>query len=108
MKLGSLAIGVGLLLAIGPAQAEKWVDTKLLNFIDVDSIKKGPDGLVYYRERGKDAKGAGLMGAYDCAKNIAYSPEAIALLDNWKTKGEPVKPGTVGAGLQQFVCSRVR
>ncbi len=109
MKLASLTFfGACLLFAAAPANAENWVDTKHLNFIDVDSIKRGPDGLVYYRERGKDAKGAGMTGAYDCKKNIAYFPSTIALAPNWKSQGVPTKPGTMGAELQKFVCSRVR
>ena len=107
-SLSSILIA-GCLSALGPgAQAETWADTRHVTLVDVDSIHRGPDGLVYYRERDKYGDDrTPRTGAYDCVKRLGYSSYRMDLPD-WRTKGDAVLPGTMGQALLDFVCSRVK
>ncbi|MEK6699702.1 MAG: hypothetical protein AABZ10_11760 [Nitrospirota bacterium] len=55
MKTGkiatTLAAGICLFWIVSAAHAENWVDTGHETLIDVDSIRKDADGLVYYTQK---------------------------------------------------------
>jgi hypothetical protein len=105
MKPRALLLIAGVLsLNVAAAHAERWEDTKHGSLIDVDSIRKAPDGLVHYNQRSKGSNFTSKY-AFDCKKSIAYY--AMTGPD-WKSKGSAIKPGTMGGELMNFVCSRVR
>lgn len=112
---------VAVLMFLGPAlAAEKWVDTKHAVLIDVDSIKKAKDGLVYYDQKirsydmDKDGNPAGASwgrkgkAAVDCDARLSFSTYHIEYEPNWRTKGVKVIPGTMGEALFDFVCTRLK
>lgn len=94
------------------AFATNWVDTGHAILIDVDSIHKGSDGLVYHLEKQKPSYDDGaptpLEAASDCVRRISYSGYSLKYQADWRSRGEPVMPGTMGAVLLDFVCSRVK
>lgn len=107
-----LLTGITFSLAAPLAFAENWLDTGHVTLIDGDSIHKGSDGLVYYTEKDKyhsdeDGPNTPRVGAVDCVNRIAYSAYRMDEPD-WRTKGDAVIPGTMGAELLDFVCSRVK
>ena len=113
MKTILMGSTLGVFLFLNPpAQAETWADTGHTTLIDVDSIRKKPDGLIYYNERQKypddPADNSAQTGAYDCVKGIFYSPYSIEYKKNWRSIGAKTNPGTMGEALQTFVCSRVK
>ena len=59
--------------------------------VDVDSIRKDPDGFVYFTEKTPMGQSD---SAIDCQKRT------------WKFNGEKVVPGSYGVALADFVCSR--
>jgi hypothetical protein len=101
-----------LFLPTSAAHAETWADTGHTTLIDVDSISKHEDGLVYYSERQKypddPADNPPSTGAYDCAKGIFYSPYSIKYKKDWRLIGVGTIHGTMGEALQNFVCSRAK
>ncbi len=103
---GTLTVAACLFLNISAAHAAKWVNTGHNILIDVDSIRKAADGLVYYNDLSELYPELGpSTRAYDCQKGISY----YSLTDpNWKSKGNKIMPGTMGNELLKFVCSRVR
>lgn len=94
------------------AFATNWVDTGHAILIDVDSIRKGPDGLIYHLEKPKpsynDEAPTPLEAASDCVKRVSYSGYSLKYQADWRSRGEPVVPGTMGAVLLDFVCDRVK
>ena len=112
---------VAVLFVLAPAsRAEKWVDTGHAVLIDVDSIKKDKDGLVYYFEKRRsydmdnDGNPAGTSwgkkskAAMDCDARLSFSSYAIEYEADWRAKGATVIKGTMGEVLFDFVCSRVK
>ncbi len=101
-RISPLLIGVAMILNVSIVRAEKWENTGHGSQIDVDSIRKAADGVVYYNQRrnGSDSK-----YAFDCKNGISYSSITGP---NWKSSGIAVKSGTMGGELKNFVCSRVR
>lgn len=100
-------------LACGGARAEEWQDTHHVTLIDVDSIHRDADGLVYFLEKDKypfDAETPNdpRRAAVDCVNRVSYSAYSIAYESDWRSKGQSVKAGTMGAELLDFVCSRVK
>jgi hypothetical protein len=95
-----------------PAFATKWVDTGHEMLIDVDSIRSGPDGLIFHLEKRKPSYGdetpSPLEAASDCVKRISYSESSLKYQADWRSRGQPVMPGTMGAVLLDFVCDRVK
>ena len=114
-----IIVGVLLIASASMAHAENWVDTHHDILIDVDSIRQASDGLVYYLSKSRsydmDSNGnpAGTSwgtadkAAFDCRQRISYSSYSIEYEADWRSKGEAVRPGTMGAELFDFVCSRV-
>ena len=112
------AIGLGLIASSPRAHAENWTDTGHDLLIDVDSIHKQKDGLVYYyeKQRSHDMDDNGYpagshwgdaeKAAVDCGKRLSYSSYSIEYEKNWRSKGLPAAPGTMGGVLLDFVCSR--
>lgn len=95
------------------AKTENWQDTRHLTLIDVDSIHQESDGLVYFMEKRKyhdeeDGPNTPRKAAVDCVRHVSYSAYSIQYESDWRTKGQPVKPGTMGMELLEFVCSRVK
>jgi hypothetical protein len=100
--------------------AENWTDTGHDILIDVDSIHKDSDGLVYYLEKthsydmDEEGNPAGshwedaAKAAVDCGKRLAYSSYSITYEKDWRAKGQPAAPGTMGGELLEFVCSRLK
>jgi hypothetical protein len=94
------------------------------NSVDVDSIRQGDDGLVYYTERrgggNLEYRAMGILGAVnssavDCQKHILYTLsifeerfKTLSEYPDWRSKGNKVVQGSHGALLENFVCSRVK
>ncbi|MBI1919530.1 MAG: hypothetical protein HYS23_00465 [Geobacter sp.] len=110
-KIRVLGIKVGIcLFGIVPvAHAVNFVDTPGAamkdHAVDVDSIRKGDDGLVYFTEKNP-------MGLYDravnCQERISYtlSFKEPQKYPDWRSKGQKIVPRSYGALLADFVCSR--
>lgn len=95
------------------AVAENWVGVAVNDdggslSVDKDSIRRGNDGLVYYRDDSGDQSDA--MAA-DCAKRLSYTISMdLAIgkhLDDpdWRTKGKLVQPGSFGEAELKYVCA---
>jgi hypothetical protein len=104
-----------LLCLPGLVNAENWVDTKHKILIDVDSIRKDKDGLVYYSLKhwydGYDDEPSGWdparTGAVDCTKRETFRYSKIPGSD-WRLRGRKVVPGSMGEQLLDFVCKRLK
>jgi len=99
--------------AAAPVLAENWQDTRHTTFIDVDSIHTEADGLTYFMEKDKyhydeESPNTPRRAAVDCRKRVSYSAYSIKYESDWRAKGQAVKPGTMGAELLDFVCSRAK
>ncbi len=102
-----------LAISCAGAKAENWQDTHHVTLIDVDSIHKEADGLVYFLEKDKypfdaDSPNEPRKAAVDCDKRMSYSAYSIEYESDWRSKGQKVIPGTMGAELLDFVCSRLK
>lgn len=100
-------------LSSASAEAENWQDTHHVTLIDVDSIHKEADGLVYFMEKDKyhdeeTGPNTPRRAAVDCVNRVSYSAYSIEYEGDWRAKGQKVNPGTMGAELLDFVCSRVK
>lgn len=99
-----------LLLSAQPAQAENWVtvadDEDFWIDVDADSIHRGSDGLVYYRERTLDTADM----AVDCARRITYTIKIYVHggleYPNWREQGSEVVSGSIGEMAVNYVCAR--
>jgi len=108
-----LFLVAALVMSAAGSKAENWQDTHHVTFIDVDSIHKEADGLVYFMEKAKyhsdeDGPNEPRKAAVDCVKRVSYSAYSIEYESDWRAKGQSVKPGTMGAELLDFVCSRLK
>jgi len=97
-----------------PAHAEKWVSVfnddknEMFADVDVDSIRKGDDGLVYFNDRTDIGSNA---AAVDCQKRILYKVDGYMgekENPNWKSKGNKVVPDSNGSKILDFVCSHAK
>lgn len=107
------SFGGGLLVVLmalaGGARAETWVDTRHVTYVDVDSFKRGADGLIYYLEKDKYGDDPSpRQAAVDCVQRLDYSSYDLKYSPDWRSRGKAVMPGTMGQVLLDFVCSRVR
>lgn len=104
-------IGIALLIAASPAIAENWVEViddgeVIWGKVDSDSIRRGDDGLVYFRADG----GSRADKAADCAREILYTitiyPTVTISLDqpNWRNEGRPIVPGSAGEAILRYAC----
>lgn len=108
-----LFVAAAFAISSAGAKAENWQDTRHVTLIDVDSIHQESDGLVYFMEKRKyhdeeDGPNTPHKAAVDCIRHVSYSSYSIEYESDWRTKGQPVKPGTMGMELLDFVCSRVK
>jgi hypothetical protein len=100
------------------AHAENWTNTGHDILIDIDSIHENADGLVYYYEKhhsydmDDDGNPDGshwedaVKAAVDCRARVMYSSYSIQYESDWRSKGQPAAPNTMGGELLDFVCSR--
>ncbi len=108
-----LFLATALLMSGGGAKAENWQDTRHTTLIDVDSIHKKADGLVYFMEKNKyhsdeDGPNEPRQAAVDCVRRVSYSAYSIEYESDWRSKGQSVISGTMGEQLLDFVCSRLK
>ena len=125
-----IAVGICLFGTISAAYAENFVlldsigGARKTNSVDVDSIRKGDDGLVYYTERrgggNLEDRAMGFLGsleysAVDCQKHILYTLSSFEErfkesyeYPDWRSNGQEVVPDSHGALLEDFACSRAR
>ena len=105
-------VTMALFLAVSSAmaKAETWVrvvdnpggNTTYVD-VDTDSIRKDPDGLVYYTE---SSDWGTETNAFDCQKRLKYS------VDYWKRLGKdwkahPLEISGITVDIANFVCGRV-
>ncbi len=107
LKFLTLAISAGKDWGSKDNATENWIDTNYHILIDVASIRKGDDGLVYFNHRDKDPDALPMKRAFafDCAKGLIYDS---MFGDEWKSKGIPVTEGTPGEAWKTFVCLRMQ
>ena len=100
-----LTTGICLLLTISMAHAENWIDAGNGTIVDMDSIRKDANGLVYFKQRYlMDDESAPdpwikLTMAYDCRKGIEY----FAQSEDWISHGIKIN---LDSKETKFVCSR--
>jgi hypothetical protein len=112
-RRNAFCLGAALAVSLAGAKAEDWQDTRHVTLIDVDSIRKDADGLVYFMEKQKyhdeeDGPNTPRKAAVDCVKRVSYSAYSLEYESDWRSKGHAVIPGTMGADLLDFVCKRVK
>jgi hypothetical protein len=97
----------------GTAIAENWVgvatnDDGASLSVDKDSIRRGSDGLVYYKDDSGDQSDA--MAA-DCAKRLSYTLSMDLIIGkhlddpNWRSSGKAVQPGSFAEAELKYVCA---
>lgn len=104
----ALAVGLYSVLTISSAYAENWVkvvdnpggDPAYIN-IDVDTVLKKSDGLVYFDV--EDDMGVS-ASAVNCQERIYYVIGNN--IPDWKSDPYSIKPGSNTAKEADFVCSR--
>lgn len=104
----ALVTGFFLVWMASPAQAENWVrvvdnpggDPSFVE-IDVDTILRGEDGLVYFDAQ--DDMGIS-ASAVDCQERIYYVVGNN--IPDWKSHPYSIKAGSNTAKEADFVCSR--
>lgn len=115
IRLIAVVVGICLFGVASAASAENWVvvyeDEDSEMEIDLDSIRKGEDALVYYTSTIDYGIFSDFDSAVDCQKHLLY----FDLLEtkkvhgaNWRSQGEEVVSGSVGAYEVDLVCSRAR
>lgn len=105
-----LTTAVFLLLFVSAAHAENWVEvfsseeSGSFARVDVDSIRKADDGIVYFSE---STDIGGYDKAVDCQKRISYLLGKGSWKNpDWRSKGSEIIPGSNGGMVADFVCSR--
>jgi hypothetical protein len=108
MKTGKIAsgitVGICLYFIISAAHAANLVELGAGFVVDMDSIRKGTDGLVYYTFIDKEMLMEPVAAALDCQNGVEFDlndPE-------WRSNGVKVKPRSRYAAIMEIVCSRVR
>jgi hypothetical protein len=100
-------------LLASQALAENWVGVAVNDdgdslSVDKDSIRRGDDGLVYYKDDSGDQSDA--MAA-DCSKRLSYTLSMELIIGthlddpNWRDKGKPVQPGSFAEAELQYACA---
>lgn len=104
IRVRGIMAGICLFGISSAAHAVNFVDvstTAKNHAVDVDSIRKGDDGLVYFTEKNP-------MGQFDeavnCQERILYTVRS----GDWRSKGRKIVPRSYGALLADFVCSQAR
>jgi hypothetical protein len=108
MRTGSTAagmtLGICLLFIISAAHAANWVELGAGFIVDMDSIRKGTDGLVYYTFIDEEMLMDPVAAAFDCQKGVEFDLDD----PDWRSNGVKVKPRSRYAVIMEIVCSRVR
>lgn len=113
MKLASVFVALPAILFTSQALAENWVgvaanDDGASLSVDKDSIRRGDDGLVYYKDDSGDQSDA--MAA-DCAKRLSYTLSMDLIIGkhlddpSWRNNGKPVQPGSFAEAELQYACA---
>jgi hypothetical protein len=109
MSLARISIALAFAISSSQALAENWVtvfdDEPIWASVDKDSIRRGGDGLVYFKSDGPDKADR----AADCKKRIMYTLKLYVMsgLDypNWRDDGRGVVEGSAGEAELQYVCA---
>ena len=109
MRIARTALGFGLALVAAPALGESWVtvydDDPIWAAVDQDSIRRGDDGLVYFRSDGPDKADR----AVDCPRRQAYTLKLYVMdgidYPDWRSQGRAVVEGSAGEAELQYVCT---
>jgi len=113
MKLASILVVLPAVLLATQALAENWVGVAVNDdgaslSVDKDSIRRGDDGLVYYKDDSGDQSDA--MAA-DCAKRLSYTISTDLIIGthlddpNWRDNGKAVQPGSFAEAELKYVCA---
>ena len=109
MKLAKLSIALAVALSSSQALAENWVtvfeDEPIWASVDKDSIRRGSDGLVYFKSDGPDKADR----AVDCQRRVTYTLKLYVMsgLDypDWRNDGSAVVAGSAGEAELQYACA---
>jgi hypothetical protein len=108
MKTGKIAagitVGVCLFFIIPAAHATNWVELGAGFVVDLDSIRKGTDGLVYYTFIDEEMLMDPVAAAFDCKNGVEFDLDD----PDWRSNGVKVKPKSRYAAIMEIVCSRAR
>ena len=111
-----MLVGVPVALLGSQALAENWVtvaanpDGSHID-VDKDTIRRGSDGLVYYKDDSGDQSDA--MAA-DCNKHLSYTLSMDLIIGkhldnpNWRNDGKGVEPGSFGQAELQYACTNAK
>jgi hypothetical protein len=115
MKFLRIWVIATLLGAASPALAENWVtvaeapSVRMRIAVDVDSIRREGDGLVYFQSDG----GGRLDKAVDCIKRIQHSIRLyygaeVHEFPDWRKHGGHITEGGLEAAALDFACARAQ
>jgi hypothetical protein len=99
-----MTVGICLVFPFSAALATNWVELGAGFKVDMDSIRKGTDGLVYYTFIDEEMLMDPVEAAFDCRKGVEFDLED----PDWRSNGVKVKPRSRYAAIMEIVCSRVR
>jgi hypothetical protein len=115
MKVWRILIATPMVLLTSRALVENWVTVATQNnlghiySVDKDSIRRGDDGLVYFRAQ--DELSADHVAA-DCPRTVFYvldtsfdgGKDPMALPD-WRNSGKAVESGSTDEAELQYACA---
>ena len=108
MRLSLSSIITTLALTATAAHAENWVvvvDEEIGASVDVDSIRRGSDGLVYFTVEYSEKSDA----AVNCETATAYTLKLYVMdgydYPNWRNEGRAIVPDSVGRAVYEYVCA---
>lgn len=108
MRLSLSSIIATLALTATAAHAENWVvvvDEEIGASVDVDSIRRGSDGLVYFTVEYSEKSDA----AVNCETATAYTLKLYVMdgydYPNWRNEGRAIVPDSVGGAVYEYVCA---
>ena len=108
MRLSLSSIIATLALTATAAHAENWVvvvDEEIGASVDVDSIRRGSDGLVYFTVEYSEKSDA----AVNCETATAYTLKLYVMdgydYPNWRNEGRAIVPDSVGGAVYKYVCA---
>jgi hypothetical protein len=106
-----IIIAVPMAMLGSPVLAENWVTVARGINIDIDTIRRGSDGLVYFNDK---VSGSVSAMADDCQRRIDYTVSVDLNLpsrydfSDWRNKGNAVKSGSFGEQELNYVCANAR
>jgi hypothetical protein len=108
MKAGKLitgmTVGICLYSIVSAVHATDWVELGAGFSVDMDSIRKGTDGLVYFTFIDQEMLMDPVTAAFDCQKGLEFDLDD----PDWRSNGVKVKPRSRYAAIMEIVCSRAR